>query len=384
VVIGIRSIGTSLSAAVAATLQAAGCEVQSFTVRPRGHPFNRYIEISGFDWEPDSHFLIVDEGPGLSGSSFAAVARKLGELGVPDRRIILFPSWDADGSTFLSSEAGAQWRRHRRYIESRDPFPQAIDLSAGRWRGLCSISPAVQPQHERRKYLLDSNLLKFEGLGNYGQAKFDRAQTLWEAGFAPRPLWLNDGYLASEFVPAEPVREATAELMEWMSRYLDFMRTEFPSDRPVPYEENLNMMRVNVQEALGTDSAARLETLERYRSAVCDSSTVAIDGRMLPYEFVRTDRGYLKTDALDHYDDHFFPGCQDIAWDMAAVCAEFGSYDFAPPHIQSRMPFYLLAYLSYRLGYCSMAANSGPDATKFRTRADQYASRLEHEIDRLC
>src|SRR6476646_1620462 len=84
VVVGIRSIGTSLSSVVAATLEQAGCNVSSFTVRPHGHPFDRTVHWQGVDIEPNAWFLIVDEGPGLSGSSFAAVARRLSELGVPD------------------------------------------------------------------------------------------------------------------------------------------------------------------------------------------------------------------------------------------------------------------------------------------------------------
>ncbi|MCL4401880.1 MAG: hypothetical protein M1436_04320, partial [Acidobacteria bacterium] len=46
VAIGIRSIGTSLSAVVWAALEAAGCRVHSFTVRPRGHPFDRQLALS--------------------------------------------------------------------------------------------------------------------------------------------------------------------------------------------------------------------------------------------------------------------------------------------------------------------------------------------------
>ncbi len=46
VAIGIRSIGTSLSAVVAAVLEQHGCLEDSCTVRPRGHPFDRYLDLS--------------------------------------------------------------------------------------------------------------------------------------------------------------------------------------------------------------------------------------------------------------------------------------------------------------------------------------------------
>ena len=73
-VIGIRSIGTGLAAIVAAALGAK----RPFTVRPVGHPFSRELRIGDGLKEqlladPHASFAIVDEGPGLSGSSFAAV-----------------------------------------------------------------------------------------------------------------------------------------------------------------------------------------------------------------------------------------------------------------------------------------------------------------------
>jgi hypothetical protein len=85
-VIGIRSIGTSLAAVVAA---ACGGPVP-ITVRPRGHPFDRRVTLPRID--PRRHFAVVDEGPGLSGSSFISVAEALLEQGVPLSRIHLFPS----------------------------------------------------------------------------------------------------------------------------------------------------------------------------------------------------------------------------------------------------------------------------------------------------
>ena len=50
---------------------------------------------------------------------------------------------------------------------------------------------------------------------------------------------------------------------------------------------------------------------------------VAIDGRMLPHEWLETRMAIVKADALDHHDDHFFPGCQDIAWDIAGASVEW-------------------------------------------------------------
>ena len=64
-VIGIRSIGTSLSAVVAAALGAP----PPVTVRPTGHPFARELRLSAeleAEWAAHAGpFVVVDEGPVL-------------------------------------------------------------------------------------------------------------------------------------------------------------------------------------------------------------------------------------------------------------------------------------------------------------------------------
>src|SRR3990170_2314177 len=116
VCIGLRSIGTSLSAVVAATLEDMGCNVRSFTFRPKGHPFRRKArlteQLEAALEKLGKPFLIVDEGPGLSGTSFACAAEKISSLGAPDEGIFFFPSWNPDASTFISHEAREIWGRH--------------------------------------------------------------------------------------------------------------------------------------------------------------------------------------------------------------------------------------------------------------------------------
>jgi hypothetical protein len=83
-VVGIRSIGTALSAVVAATLRARGFRAERLTVRPTGPPFTRRVEAPAPELNGLRHALIVDEGPGLSGSSMVAVAEWLTSAGVSD------------------------------------------------------------------------------------------------------------------------------------------------------------------------------------------------------------------------------------------------------------------------------------------------------------
>ena len=413
-VIGIRSIGTTLSAAVAAVLRESGCHAPTWTVRPRGHPFDRSLAVSaGLEgcWKAlaGAWFLVVDEGPGLSGSSLASVAKYLTGLGIPEERIVFFPSWVPDGSSFVSDSARAQWRRHRKYctqFEQLWPFEGEVELSAGKWRELLypneRLYPAVQIQHERRKYLRKDGrqrLLKFAGLGRYGAAKFSRAASLAEAGFAPEPLFLENGFLGMRFIDGSPVSSMTQRLLEQVVAYLHHLNTKHVAGEGVPWSDLMEMIETNVAEGLGEYWKDRLSPLTALRDVVCSGVTVAVDGRMLPHEWIQTSTGYCKTDGLDHHDDHFFPGPQDVAWDAAGAIAEFDldtatgrdlsekleslSGDYS---LHRRLPFYSVAYLSYRLGYATMAQRSlghSPDGRRFGRLRERYAVALRRQLESL-
>src|SRR6185437_9137249 len=96
-ILGLRSMGSVLAPIVAAALAAEGMAAAWTTLRPAGPPFARWLEapaalgrrLSGFP----GAFLVVDEGPGLSGSSFGAAFSLLASLAVPSRRITLLASW---------------------------------------------------------------------------------------------------------------------------------------------------------------------------------------------------------------------------------------------------------------------------------------------------
>jgi hypothetical protein len=377
VVIGIRSIGASLSAVVSARLDGLGCNVRSHTVRPRGHPFNRVVQISRAlrsEWAArnSAFFAIVDEGPGLSGSSFASVAVMLECTGVPDERIVLFPSWNADSSAFVNDSARERWRRYRKFIGSVD-YPgesDSIDFSAGKWREALYKSatqyPAVQPQHERRKYLAGPDLiLKFAGLGRYGEAKLAIARDLADAGFSPRPRSFSDGFLTTEFITGRPLcpRDVSCDLLDHIASYLAFRKQQLPAERSLSFEQMLEMIEVNV--------ALKNHCFRSQRAEFNDRPAVAVDGRMLPHEWLGAGQGFLKADATDHHADHFYPGGADILWDIAGCIVEFQlgndeqdrffeRYCAASGDRPSRalLAFYEIAYLAFRLGYSTMAAQA--------------------------
>jgi hypothetical protein len=396
VVIGIRSIGTSLSAVVAARLAEFGCRVQSATVRPHGHPFDRVVQIPRATWKDAGQcwFAVVDEGPGLSGSSFAAVSKALESIGAPDERVVLFPAWDPDPSGFVNESARARWTRHRKYIGSFRPEwlgGVSQDLSAGKWRDKMYPTeaefPAVQPQHERRKYLDGpGRLLKFEGLGRYGNGRFALADELARAGFSPSARSLSNGFISFDFVPGRPLRpgDTSRGILDRIASYAAFRARQFPVERSLSFDDMMQMIEVNAREALGSDAGG----LDAVRAEFEDRAAVAVDGRMLPHEWLDTGQQLLKTDATDHCADHFFPGGADILWDIAGAAIEFqldaGERDYLIERygaISGDRPsrdvlrFYEVAYAAFRLGYSTLAAHatSGTaDHERFKAMAARY------------
>jgi hypothetical protein len=380
-VIGIRSIGTTLGAVVETELRKQGVTTRFATVRPRGHPFDRELRVdydlahSWLGWS--GVFAVVDEGPGLSGTSFASVSEFLGALGVRNDRIVLFPSWDADPGAFTSDRARRCWDRHRRYtvpFEDLHKFDDAADLSGGKWRESLRRWPAVQPQHERRKYLRGDRLYKFAGYGRYGREKLERAAHL--DGWIPPVLGLEDGFLMTRWVEGKAVR-TNAAFVEHAARYLAHIAREFRTGQPADTATVAHMIEVN--------------TGRSWSGLLPEGEAVLLDGRMARHEWLETAGGYVKTDALDHHDDHFFPGPQDIAWDVAAFGVECGA-----PHriaeryaelsgdrdIAARLPFYRIAYLAFRLGYCDVAADAlgdWEDAARFRRARQRYEALIGTE-----
>jgi hypothetical protein len=431
VCVGIRSIGTSLAAAAAAGLEAEGTFVDSYTVRPRGHPFARHLRPTPAlrkAWcdRRDALFVIADEGPGLSGSSFASVAGALEALGVAAERIVLLPSWLPDAAQLRSDAGRSHWGRHERLVISFETLwldsgrlagslgtspARLTDLSAGRWRALwiddVRAYPAVHPQHERRKYLYVEErrcyLAKFAGLGPYGRAALERAHALADAGIGLRPVGASHGFLVWPVVKARPLRARAIDeiLLDRLAAYVTELARRFPVSAPCPWDELLHLVETNVREGLGgrefgSDGLARLAE----RAPACRSAPmIALDGRMLPHEWLRYGHELIKTDATDHHEDHFFPGHQDIAWDIAATCAEFA----LPPAAEAalleryrrwsgdrdiavRLPCYRVAYLAFRLGYARLAGDTlarTPDGARWRRAARRYATLLRRAIAML-
>jgi hypothetical protein len=450
-VIGIRSIGTSLAAAVAA----AGRGEASASVRPGGHRFARTLSIgvrmtgrllAAAD-APGARrplFAIVDggldegldEGPGLSGSSFGAVADWLEEHGVAPDSIVFFPShrgplgpqasasqrkrWDAARKYVVEFEElfvgpGSPWPLERWVEDLTGPAESAPeDLSAGRWRerlfGGTAERPPVHLQQERRKYLLRAGgrtwLLKFAGLGHYGREKLDLARELEKGGFTPPVSGLRHGFLVGPWLegarplPLVPDLDRAA-LLDRVARYLAFRARRLPAGRPgASPEKLLEMASYNAGQAIGADAAAALEAWrERLPELSSLARPVLTDNRMQPWEWlVGPDGKIWKTDALDHHAANDLVGAQDPAWDLAGATVELGlsgeergrlveaverSRRIKTPPDQLR--FYTHAYLAFQTGSYTLAAQAlaavdPAEAAALRRRAELYVERLRREL----
>jgi histidinol-phosphate phosphatase family protein len=423
VCVGLRSIGTTLAACVAAALAERGWEVESCTVRPRGHPFDRQLALDpqladAFRRRAGWWHLVVDEGPGLSGSSIAGAVESLAALGVPEARIVVFPGWVSDGSGLRSERARQRWPTlSQQATEFEETWAASgrlaesfgggtlEDLSAGRWRERWLDGradwPAVQPQHERRKYLLhtgapEPTLLRFVGLGRWGARRFARAAALADTGFTPAPLALQHGFVARRAVTGTPAKPGAAEppLLDVIGRYLAHLRSALPTAPGASIRELEEMIVANSAEALGTEWGERAQRVLTH--AIWSERACGIDGRMLPHEWIHTAGGWVKVDGLEHGDDHFLPGPQDIAWDVAGAIVEFDlnaateielveryrahSGDQA---IARRLPTYRLAYAALRTGYACLAAETlrgTDDGARFTALAARYSAVLRNQL----
>ena len=244
VVVGVRSIGTTLAAVVATVLRAAGWQVHSLTVRPNGHPYARQVDLSDSSFDSAMLALVVDEGPGISGSSMAATAMALVRAGIQAQNIVFLPGHANEPGGTGSPEVQTWWRAVPRYVAGHDaltfnglPLQQALaatlpepvaqieNMSGGVWRQVvypdASAWPAVCAHFERVKYrfTLQSGkqmLFKFLGLATQSAeltttaaAAADLLRSRAERGLALPPLAASLGFVATPWIAGMPMAPGT-------------------------------------------------------------------------------------------------------------------------------------------------------------------------------
>jgi hypothetical protein len=340
-VVGIRSIGTTLSAIVRAAI---GPRARRVTVRPSGPPFDRVLERA-----PDHEgrdVILVDEGPGLSGSTFLGVAEAFVRAGTPPDRIAIACTAPVLPSRLRAANAAARWR-YRAWVAPPLERPEGRDLSGGRWREGIDDRPLAFPPFERPKVLVGDRLFKHEGLGSAADAARVRGEALADAGFALSARDEGDGWFSTSW----QARGSPPDLAR-IAAYCAFRARAFS----VTAATDLGPVIAKNARALGV----AIPKLAVERPTICD-------GRMEPHEWVSR----FKTDAISHGDDHFFPGPTDIAWDLAGAILGFGldvevfleayrraSGDDARPRIRE----WLSAFAIQRAAFITFAAeSSGPE-----------------------
>ena len=380
-VIGVRSIGTTLSAVTTAALKIRGLAATRITVRPTGHPYDRNVEFSPEEerWISEqllhsAQFLVVDEGPGRSGSTFLSVAEALGRLGVPRARITIVGSREFDPEGLCAENASDRWRGLR-YISTAPSvstrFLNFTYLGGGDWRmyfcGAEQEWPESWTQMERLKFLSPDRreIFKFEGMGPQGSEIRRRAFALARAGFSPAVSDAGGGFLSYAAIEGRLLRkqDVSSSLLERIARYCAFRASEF-AFTATHNSELTQMLEFNVQQEFGRE--LKLDT-----GQLASANPLLADGRMQAHEWIASSEGnLLKTDAISHGDNHFFPGPCDIAWDLAGTVVEWdldaqatkfllGKFrQFSAIPISHQFQDYMLAYCVFRLGFCKMATST--------------------------
>lgn len=391
IVLGIRSIGVTLSAVFAAALRKHGCQVERFSIRPMGHPYDRYAEFDAGQLQivnkgisSGAAFFVVDEGPGISGSSFLSVGEALVKAGVAHEKITLICSYEPRVDLLHAPDASQRWRKFHWVAvpgELRLPSRAQVYIGGGDWRSLFlrneNCWPASWVNFERVKYLSsgrdDPRFFKFLGFGHYGRQVAERESTIAAAGFGPEPRIECHGFASYPLLAGRPMlaTDLSESVLARLAAYCAFRAQAFRTDA-ADLRTLHEMAEHNFQE-LRFEGPPALE-LER---------PALVDGRMQPHEWILTTDGQMmKTDSGIHGDDHFLPGATDIAWDLAGSIIEWkmnapdtdaflkmyhrASGDDARKRIQG----YLKAYTVFRCAWCLMAANA--------LQGSQEQHRLEH------
>ena len=157
------------------------------------------------------------------------------------------------------------------------------------------------------------------------------------------------------------------------------------------------MAVTNASQSLGSWAVGPIERLAA-SARQFEEPRVAVDGRMLPHEWIANGERLMKTDALDHHDDDFWPGCRDIGWDVAGAIVEFDLSSQASSYfvnayeresgdrtIARRLPFYRCAYLCYRQAYATLAADTLGDSREgraFTALRQRYRRSLAGQLGR--
>ena len=428
VVVGIRSIGSTLAAVVATVLRAGGWPVQSLTVRPQGHPYARSVELGGKVFGAATLGLVVDEGPGISGSSMAAAAMALARAGIEPQHIAFFPSHANEPGGAGAPEVQGWWQATPRYVAESERLtfggrtaPQAVaaaldirpvridNVSGGVWRHYVYKSmddwPAICNSFERVKYLCTGEdgsrvLLKFLGLAaasplltSTAEAAAALLRQRAHEKLAPGVVGTALGFVATEWLEGTPLEstlppdDMAAQLATYIARVAGPELSAGEMGEAV--DRLVEMIYVNVTEACGAEIAGKARAMRP--SGGCPRAACG-DGHLQPYEWIRMQNGEVrKIDGVGHDCDHTLIGRQPAAWDIAGALIEWELDAHAAARLlqaytaaggaaidQQTLAFYSVAYLAFRAGQCALAVqvHDPYERDRLQTAYEAYRERL--------
>lgn len=393
-VVGVRTIGTSLSAVVCATLRRLGFAAQRMTVRPSGPPFERVVDLPVLSEAP-ALALVVDEGPGLSGSSMAAAAEALERAGLPGRQITFLTAHDHLPGRFGSEPVRRRWEATARLAAgSFEPAWDGVRLSTALAKesmvlasgaAVHEIQSLGQPPFGRpriRISLYDGSayVWKFYGTcavdDSAAPADLLAYDQIGLGSYCGRPEEPLHGWLPFAWAEGVPLTSDDRPLIltRMLGRHL--RQRLRPPLNPPEQERSLarlrEMLAVNLPEGLPAALAARLlPKAERIRVAA--GVPTAGDYRMGPEHWIRTEHRILVKVSGGYPADHTLVGEQPFFWDLAGAAVE---WELAPAEVRevaaaAELPvdpdalwFYRVAYAAFRMGQCRMAAASVSEAER--------------------
>jgi hypothetical protein len=225
-------------------------------------------------------------------------------------------------------------------------------------------------------------MYKFEGMGPIGARARDRALALAAAGLGPAATEAGGGFVDYELVRGRPMQasDVNEALLDRMADYCAFRHSEFATSSSSPSHLR-EMLQFNVMQEFGVE-------LSLAENAFYTDRAVVTDGRMQPYEWIASADQFVKTDGVDHGDNHFFPGPCDIAWDISGIIVEWwldqNGLEYllrqfrhrSGVDITEKLPAYNLAYSIFRMGFCQMAistvAKGSTEEQRLTSACDYY------------
>ena len=433
-VIGVRSVGTTLSAIVSAALESAGMAAERITVRPLGPSFARELTLEPTVIKDVAAAIVVDEGPGLSGSSMAAVGTALERAGLPRHSIAFICGHDRGPGPKATTETRAFWKtvpsfsmpvaspifggrslhnhladeltkllgssveplpeddwRKLAYVDTRDWPPSPNQLLAPRFR--VRTPTGVIALEFGGTATIDGRTMASQAIAQYEQRTF--------AGYAPAPIGIVSGYVARHWLEGVALRSRDIEpgLLVSLAHYVTAMAGA-PLDTATLAAAQLaraSWAYDNLAEALGESAAQRAAAYVEAGSVLPLSWTrAAFEYDLAPQHWMRTRDGAIaKIGGPGHAHGSTVVGIQPVLWDVVSLLIEWNlgradaravvgaiERELGASLPRPALRAFMLSYIAFKIGELNLGREGALDAAEAERYATAIASYCQ-QTDRL-